>query len=134
MRYATVITSLLISCFVPDTAGAQDPDEEPRGVHCLNLKRIDRIEILDEEKLLFHMTGDEVYVNALPHRCTSLDRRDTLMYRTSSSQLCSLDVITVLEPLGFGFSPGISCGLGKFYAVTQDQAEELKAVAERQRD
>jgi hypothetical protein len=134
MKNATVVAGLLISLFAVDVANAQDSDEEPTGVHCVNLNRIERIEILDDEKLLFHMKGHELYLNTLPHRCASLDPHDTLMYRASTSQLCSVDVITVLESIGFGFSPGISCGLGKFYPVTEEQAEELKMIGERQRD
>jgi hypothetical protein len=134
MKTAIVSASLLLSFLAFSTGGAQEPDEDPQGEHCVSLNRIDRMEVIDEQNVLFHMKGGEIYVNNLPHRCNSLDRRDTLMYRTSMSRLCSLDIITVLEPIGFGFSPGISCGLGKFYRVTEEQAEELKQAAERQRD
>jgi hypothetical protein len=134
MKTAIVSASLLLSFLALSTGGAQESDDDPQGEHCLSLNRIDRMEVIDEQNVLFHMKGGEIYVNNLPHRCNSLDRRDTLMYRTSMSRLCSLDIITVLEPIGFGFSPGISCGLGKFYRVTEEQAEELKQAAERQRD
>jgi len=41
------------------------------------------------------------------------------MYRTSLSQLCDLDLITVLESGGFGLMPLSSCGLGRFYPILQ---------------
>jgi hypothetical protein len=48
------------------------------------------------------------------------------MYRTSLPQLCDLDIITVLDDAGFGFMPGASCGLGRFYPITKDEAKAMK--------
>jgi hypothetical protein len=48
------------------------------------------------------------------------------MYRTSLNQLCDLDIITVLNSLGFGFMRGPSCGLGSFQPVTEDEVALLK--------
>jgi hypothetical protein len=47
------------------------------------------------------------------------------MYRTSLSQLCNVDIITVLQNVGFGFLPGASCGLGMFRPVEALSAEAL---------
>jgi hypothetical protein len=48
------------------------------------------------------------------------------MYRTSIGQLCDLDIVTVLDNRGFGFTTGVSCGLGLFYPLTEEEAENLK--------
>ncbi|MEJ2760591.1 MAG: hypothetical protein P8126_03375, partial [Gammaproteobacteria bacterium] len=39
----------------------------------------------------------------------------TIMYRTSLSQLCDLDIITVLDSVGGEYRPGASCGMGHFF-------------------
>lgn len=96
---------------------------------CLSLIRIDRSEVVDDRNILFHMRNDDIYRNQLPYRCPGLSLHDTFMYRTSLNQLCHLDIITVMQSIGFGLSPGASCGLGHFYPVTEEQAEKLEEMA-----
>ncbi len=93
---------------------------------CVSLARIDRTEVIDDQNILFHMRGGDIYRNHLPHRCPSLGFHESFMYRTSLNQLCNVDIITVLTDIGFGFSPGASCGLGLFYPVTEDDVKMLK--------
>jgi hypothetical protein len=54
------------------------------------------------------------------------------MCRTSLSQLCDVDIIIVLIDIGFGFSPGVSCGLGTFFPISEETARQLKAEKRRQ--
>jgi hypothetical protein len=95
--------------------------------HCVSLGRIDRTDIVDDSNILFYMKGGDIYLNRLPHRCPGLRWEKAFMYRTSLSQLCNVDIITVLDNLGFGFSPGVSCGLGPFYPISEETAKALKA-------
>ena len=104
----------------------------PEGVeNCLRLNSVDSIEILDEQHVLFYMRGGQIYNNHLARTCPGLRRNDTIMYRTTLNQLCSIDTFTVLERLGGGFMPGATCSLGKFYPTTRDEVDALKG---RQRD
>ncbi|WP_405220476.1 DUF6491 family protein [Lentisalinibacter sediminis] len=96
---------------------------------CLSLLRIERSEVVDDRNILFHMGNGDIYRNQLPYRCTGLSLHDTFMYRTSLNQLCHMDIITVMQSIGFGLSPGASCGLGHFYPVTEEQAEKLREMA-----
>ena len=96
---------------------------------CLSLIRIDRSEVIDDRNIIFHMQNDDLYRNQLPYRCPGLALHDTFMYRTSLNQLCHLDIITVMDSIGFGLSPGASCGLGHFYPITEEQAEKLREMA-----
>ena len=96
---------------------------------CLSLIRIDRSEVVDDRNILFHMQDGDIYRNQLPYRCPGLSLHDTFMYRTSLNQLCNLDIITVMDSIGFGLSPGASCGLGHFYPITEEQAEKLREMA-----
>lgn len=116
---------------------AQDEDEgeerDMSAVQCLRVVDIDGIDIVDQDTLVFRMRGGDVYQNDLPHRCPGLRRNDTLMYRTSVGRLCNVDVVTVLEDWGFGFSPGASCGLGMFHPITAEIADELMRAADEAR-
>ena len=110
------------------------PDESHPSEKCVTVSRIDSTRVLDERNILFFMRGGKIYRNFLPHRCPGLTRRDAFSYRTSTSRLCDVDVITLLRPIGSGFSPGASCGLGKFYPVTEQEVEALETEVERARE
>ena len=97
------------------------------GKNCISLSRIDRVEVLDRQRILFRMTGRDHYLNTLPHACPSLRRNKPIMYRTSLSSLCSLDSIRVLENFGGGYYPGAGCGLGEFTSITDEEIKALKA-------
>jgi hypothetical protein len=53
----------------------------------------------------------------LPYSCSELGQDQGFAYSTSTNQLCSVDIITVLRQMG-GLQRGASCGLGKFQPVT----------------
>lgn len=117
--------ALAFSVAMPGVAGAEDQKSDAE--HCVSLRRIDRTEIVDDRNILFHMRGDEVYLNRLPHKCPGLRSNDPLMYRSAIGQLCDLDIITILHDSGFGFRSGPSCGLGMFHPISETEAQQLTA-------
>lgn len=120
---AILATILSMASFAADEDDEQLEDDSER---CISLARIDRTHILDDYNILFYMRGKKVYINKLPRKCPGLRRADSFMYKTSLSQLCDLDIITALDNIGFGFSRGASCGLGKFYPIDKERAKELR--------
>jgi hypothetical protein len=112
-----------------DDEGARERDMD--AIQCVRIRDIEDIDIVDSRTLVFHMRGDKVYENKLPFECPGLRRNDTLMYRASVGQLCNVDIVTVLEDWGFGFSPGASCGLGMFNPITEEIADELMRQGDR---
>ena len=93
------------------------PDATPIGdaVSCVQLQSIRSTQVHGDSVIDFHMNGGKVYRNTLPNSCPSLGFEDRFLYKTSLSQLCSVDIITVLQSPGL--SQGPSCGLGKFQPV-----------------
>jgi hypothetical protein len=63
------------------------------------------------------MAGGKTYRNSLPNGCPGLRRDDAFSYRTSTSQLCSVDIIRVVENYGGRLQQGAGCGLGKFQPI-----------------
>jgi len=124
--YGLLSLGLLLSS-LGTHAEESDRIAEPR---CLDLSRIRDLKIIDNQTLVFEMNQKRMYLNTLPYRCPGLDRNSTIMYRTTLNQLCDLDIITVLDPMGRGFMPGASCGLGKFSLLSDDQYKSLKAARE----
>jgi len=96
----------------------QEAKIKPDGpaVTCIPLRSIRSTRVRDDRTIDFYMGGNKVYRNTLPYSCPGLGFEERFGYATSLSQLCSVDIITVLRT-----SPvpqGASCGLGKFQPVT----------------
>jgi hypothetical protein len=103
------------------TAAARDrsavPDAVPDGkpVSCVQTNSIRSTRVHGDSVIDFHMLGGKVYRNTLPMSCPNLGFEERFLYSTSISQLCSVDIITVLQSPNV--SPGASCGLGQFQPV-----------------
>ena len=82
--------------------------------NCIPIRSIRSTNVRDDRTIDFVMNGRKIYRNTLPSSCPSLGFEKRFSYRTSLSQLCSVDIITVLWNAGPGLQPGASCGLGKF--------------------
>lgn len=103
-------------------------DEAPEegGERCVNMRNVSRTEVIDDQTILFYMRRGVIYRNYLPHRCSGLAREKRFSYRTTISRLCDIDTITVLYDQGVGLTSGSSCGLGRFYPISKDEARALK--------
>jgi hypothetical protein len=108
------------------TAGVADardrnavPDATPVGdpVDCVQLTNIRSTQVHGDSTIDFHMNGGKVYRNTLPNSCPSLGFEERFSYKTSLSQLCSVDIIRVLQSYGGHLQEGAGCGLGKFQPV-----------------
>jgi hypothetical protein len=86
-------------------------------VNCVNIRNIRSTNIVDNSTIDFKMVGGKTYRNSLPHSCPSLKSEDRFSYRTSLSQLCSVDIVRVLHNYGGNLQEGAGCGLGKFQPV-----------------
>ena len=60
----------------------------------------------------------EIYRTYLPRECPGLERNDRFAYEARNSQLCDVDVITVLEQIGVSLTPSFTCRLGEFIPIT----------------
>jgi hypothetical protein len=113
-----------------DDAAADDFDREPTD--CITASRIDHTAIIDERTIVFYMRGGDIYRNRLSYNCPQLLRDKTFSYDLATSQLCDVDVVTVIEHLGSTLREGVSCGLGPFYPITQEEAEFLRLTPDEQ--
>lgn len=106
------------------TARPLKPEQEARikpagkPESCIPLNRIRETRVRDERTIDFYTHGGRVYRNRLPHSCPSLAFEEKFLYKTSLSQLCSTDIITVLLGSGSSMVRGAGCGLGQFQPVT----------------
>jgi hypothetical protein len=126
---AVPLTALVAaSTGTPPPAAAQAAD--PEAQHCVSLRRVDRTSVVSDRTILFYMKDGNVLRNELPSRCPTLLSEHTFMYRTMLDQLCSVDTITVLTDVGFGFTPGPTCMLGEFEPISPEQGAALEREAD----
>ncbi len=85
-----------------------------QAVDCIPIRSIRNSNVRDDRTIDFQVSNRKIYRNTLPQSCPSLGFEKRFSYRTSLSQLCSVDIITVLTNYGPGLQPGASCGLGQF--------------------
>ena len=88
-RVIAAVGCLLIS-FAPCTSVMGQVPDEAEAERCVDLRSIDRTDVVDDYNILFYMRNGDVYVNHLPRRCPGLRRERTFSYRTTLSRLCLL--------------------------------------------
>ena len=83
-------------------------------IDCIMPHMLRSTHVRDDKTIDFEMNNGTIYRNTLPYSCPSLGFEERFAYKLSTSQLCAVDIITVLQSFGGGLSQGASCGLGKF--------------------
>jgi hypothetical protein len=110
-------------------ADAQVGDDRPTGpaariagepVRCLRTTQFSDTRVRDGRTIDFMRNSRQGWRNTLPSSCPGLASRNAFTYRTSTSELCDLDIITVLDNVGGGLQRGASCGLGQFVPIELD--------------
>ncbi len=120
--FAAALAMIAASVAMTGDARPLKPEQEakikPAGeaVRCLNLRSIRYTRVRDDQTIDFYTSGNKVYRNKLPYACNGLGFEESFSYATSLSQLCSVDIITVLRT-STGI-PGPSCGLGQFQPIS----------------
>lgn len=126
--HAAIACGLCLPLGLPSAAQEDVSDDAVNGgENCIDTRRISTTTVVDDQTIIFYMRGGENYVNELPRKCPSLARERRFSYRTSISRLCDIDTITVLYSMGRGLEPGPSCGLGRFYPISDEEAKALRA-------
>ncbi len=117
MKILLLTTAFLAAATAADARTREVPAATPNGeaVNCLRLTDIRETRVRSDSVIDFITSRGKVYRNTLPNSCPSLGFEQRFAYQTSLSQLCSVDIITVLYtgPL----QRGASCGLGQFQPV-----------------
>lgn len=118
-RYAVAALALALPL---GSAAAREKPAKPeelvavgKPVDCIAPSRLRTTRVIDDQTIDFVMNNRDVYRNKLPYSCPSLKFENRFAYKLSTDQLCSIDIITVLQDFGGGgLRQGPSCGLGMF--------------------
>jgi hypothetical protein len=104
-----------------DAVPAATPIGKPTS--CLRLSDISETHFYGDQVIDFVVFGGKVYRNTLPYACPSLGFEQRYLHKSYGGDICSLDLITVLQSPGL--SHGATCGLGEFQQV------QLEKVAKK---
>ncbi|MCW3846489.1 hypothetical protein OF829_04505 [Sphingomonas sp. LB-2] len=117
MRLLLIPAALILASPVVAGRDPQVPEATPIGtpVDCIPLSHIRNTRVRSDQVIDYYV-GRKVYRNTLPMRCPGLGFEQRYLHKTSTGDICSHDIITVLE--ASGNMPGPSCGMGKFQEVT----------------
>jgi hypothetical protein len=87
-----------------------------RAQSCIPLHQLRETRIRDDWTIDFIAENGSVWRNALTSRCSGLRMSNAITYETSLSELCSADIVYVLETAP-DLRRGASCSLGQFVPV-----------------
>ena len=78
-------------------------------VQCLDLHRIRRSRIIDRTAIVYD-AGSVIYVNRPENGAEELNDWDTMVTRTSSTQLCNVDTVTMVDRTSHNFTGVVFLG------------------------
>jgi hypothetical protein len=85
-------------------------------VSCVRLSAFNDTKVRDDHTIDFMRNGRSGWRNTLPQSCPGLRSQNAFTYKVSTGELCSVDIIYVLETAG-GLRRGAGCGLGQFVPI-----------------
>ncbi|MEE8078724.1 MAG: hypothetical protein V3T18_06985 [Pseudomonadales bacterium] len=100
-------------------------DEYGESRHCLHRSAYRRVEIINQEFLLFSKQGT-YYLNRLKRKCPGLRRNLLLTFTMWGNSVCRSDIVYVSDRFGSSFRA--TCHLGEFELIEEQQALALKAA------
>ncbi|MEH6789954.1 hypothetical protein [Parasphingorhabdus sp.] len=88
---------------------------EPKS--CIQRSSIRSTDVIDDSTIDFRMNNGDIYRNRLPQKCNGLGFEEAFSYETSTSQLCNVDIIRVLDQTAGRLDTRGACGLGQFQQI-----------------
>lgn len=117
-----LLTLIAGSLLIGGVAQAKGPDREAElaralqgrvagePVDCIDLFRVRNSRIINDTAILYD-AGSVIYVNRPRNGAEQLDRGDTMVNRLyGSNRLCSIDTVTMIEPVSGTFTGVVFLG------------------------
>ncbi len=87
------------------------------GQNCIDRAQVRQSVVRTDAVIDFEMAGGRVYRSTLPQRCPSLGFERAITYETSINQLCTQQIVYVLQNIAGTLQRGAGCALGEFVPV-----------------
>ncbi|MCC3860479.1 hypothetical protein [Pseudemcibacter aquimaris] len=86
--------------------------------NCVRANSIRRTKILDDQHIIFEMTGKNILLNTLDRKCHSLGYLQQISYSVRNNRLCNVDFFNVMDNM----RARTTCGFGKFEVLEKKEA------------
>lgn len=121
LSLAALSTLALAGCMQAEAAQNREPGGPParvtgEPVDCIRTVSFSDTRVRDGRTIDFMRNSRQGWRNTLPSECPGLAVQRAITYKVSTGELCSVDIVYVLETAG-GLSRGAGCGLGKFVPI-----------------
>lgn len=113
----------------PPLVFADEADEivdDQSGTKCINVRILRRTDVVDDQHILFYLSGTKVYLNILPNVCSGLSRERRFSYTTIARNLCRFDTIRIISGAGGAIYQGRSCRLGYFHLTSKEEIADAQ--------
>ena len=100
-----------------------------QSARCLSSGKYRRVEIMNNQVLIFHGRGDQKWLNILPNRCHGLQGDMVPQFEKRGMRLCERDQFSG-QPRFRLDAPSMPCSLGRFHATTSDGITAIRDALE----
>jgi hypothetical protein len=100
-------------------------------LRCLTMGSYRSVEVLDTGHLLFWGSNGKVWLNQLRPACIGLAKDQILKFQMNGPSLCELDRFQGFDRVGQAGNIVAMCGLQRFEAVSEEQANQLREMLRR---
>jgi Family of unknown function (DUF6491) len=108
-------------------SGTAPPADYSQAVDCIPSAMINRTEPLNDRYIVFHSSGNRLWLVQLKMRCPGMTASSLLSFEKDANRLCEWDSVRTVNDYGMGgVRLGPKCNLPKFEPVSQDQIDMLK--------
>ena len=89
--------------------------------------KIDRTEPLNDRYIVFHLSGNQLWLAQLKMKCPGMTALSQLSFEKDENRLCEWDSVRTVNEDGIGgLRLGPKCNLPKFEPVSPEQVDMLK--------
>ena len=106
-------------------ANPLDDDAYVRSSRCLSTGKYRRVEIMNNQILIFHGRGENIWLNVLPNRCLGLQPDMILRIEKRGMRLCARDQFRGV-PRFQGEADSMPCTLGDFNPMRPENVAAMR--------
>ena len=96
-----------------------------QSARCLSSGKYRRVEIMNNQVLIFHGRGDEKWLNIPPNRCLGLQGDMIPQFEKRGMRLCERDQFSG-QPRFRLDAPSMPCSLGRFHPTNSDNIAAMR--------
>ena len=125
-RIGVLVLAITLLPALPANAQDSEPGLEGGTRYCISTKRIRHTRIVDDNRVLFYLSGKTILLNVLRKECPGLAHNGRFAFTTTTGRICEGDGMAPIgyEPWG-AVRPIPRCWLGIHRQITRAEADEL---------